>query len=80
MLIFEFTDHLQTHCKVGDSSGVYAALSTDDDVSWVIKPLADVIKPLPIALPHETDLKNFGTLGKHLNRSCRDPDRLKKHS
>ena len=21
------------------------------------------IKPLPIALPHETDLKNFGTLG-----------------
>eukprot|EP01049_Picozoa_sp_SAG25_P007694 SAG25_NODE_644_length_6218_cov_5.273901_3_plen_525_part_00 len=41
---------------VGESSGVYAALSTDDGLTWNIK-------PLPVALPHEVDLKNFGTLG-----------------
>ena len=42
--------------KVGESSGVYAALSKDDGKTWKIK-------ALPVALPHETDLRNFGTLG-----------------
>jgi len=42
--------------KVGSSSGVYAALSKDDGANWKIK-------PLPMGLPHETDLKNFSTLG-----------------
>jgi hypothetical protein len=42
--------------KVGDTSGVYAAISRDNGTSWKIS-------PLPIGLPHEEDRKNFGTLG-----------------
>jgi hypothetical protein len=42
--------------KVGETSGVYAAISRDNGTSWKIR-------PLPIGLPHEEDRKNFGTLG-----------------
>jgi hypothetical protein len=44
---------------------VYAALSTDDGASWRIK-------PLPVSLPHETDLLDFGTLGYSTVRQGRN--------